>query len=103
VRHTVFSGTNCCHIDLEIEHLIWSITMRSIAPFVLAVTLAGSALAQNQPPPAEVQGEPISVLMFATLGGAALIAVAMFVWFLRKRSNRAAADRALNPNNPSNR
>ena len=77
--------------------------MRWTAPFALAGTFATSALAQNPPPAAEVQGEPISLLMFFTLGGAALIAVGLFLWFLRKRSNRVAADRALNPNNPANR
>jgi hypothetical protein len=77
--------------------------MRWIASFILTVTYAALALAQDAPPPAEVQGEPISMLMFFTLGGAALIAAGFFVWFLRKRSNRAAADRALNPNNPANK
>jgi hypothetical protein len=77
--------------------------MRNLLLFLLTVTCASAALAQSPPPPAEVQGEPISVLMFVTLGGALLIAVALFVMFLRKRSNRAAADRALNPNNQRNR
>jgi heme/copper-type cytochrome/quinol oxidase subunit 2 len=71
--------------------------------FVFAITLAASALAQNAPPPAEVQGEPISTLMLFTLIGGLLIAIGLFAWFLRRRSNRAAADRALNPNNPANR
>jgi hypothetical protein len=77
--------------------------MRWATPILLLISLATPALAQNAPPPAEVQGEPISALMFFTLGGAALVAVGLFLWFLRKRSNRAAADRALNPNNPANR
>jgi hypothetical protein len=64
--------------------------------------LTTSAFAQTPPPPAEVHGEPISSLMFFTLGIALLIAVGGFAWFLRKRSNRDAADRALNPNNPRN-
>jgi len=61
------------------------------------------AVAQNAPPPAEVAGEPVSSLMFFTLGGVLLIAIGSFAWFLRKRSNRDAADRALDPNNPANR
>lgn len=69
---------------------------------VLAAT-ATSAIAQNAPPPAEVAGEPISYLMFFTLGAVLLIAVGSIVWFLRKRSNREAAERALDPNNPANR
>lgn len=71
-----------------------------------AVAFAASAfgaLAQTPPPPAEVAGEPISYLMFFTLGGVLLLAIGSFVWFLRKRSNREAADRALDPSNPANR
>jgi LPXTG-motif cell wall-anchored protein len=64
---------------------------------------AANALAQNAPPPAEVGGEPISSLMFFTLGAILLLAIGSFVWFLRKKSNRAAADRALDPNHPANR
>lgn len=67
------------------------------------VALPAVALAQNPPPPAEVQGEPVSTLMFFTLGIALLLAIGAFVWFLRKRSNRDAAERALDPNHPSNR
>lgn len=64
---------------------------------------AAAAAAQNAPPPAEVAGEPVSYLMFFTLGVVLLIAIGSFAWFLRKRSNREAADRALDPNNPANR
>lgn len=67
----------------------------------LAVTFSAAA-AQTAPPPAEVYGEPISSLMFFTLGAPLVLAVGALFWFLRKRSNRAAADRALNPNNPRN-
>lgn len=77
--------------------------MRWIAQSLLPIVLATTALAQEAPAPAEVQGEPISILMFFTLGVAVVIAIGLFAWFLRKRSNRAAADRALNPNNPANR
>lgn len=72
------------------------------ATVITYAALATSALAQNIPPPAEVHGEPVSALMFFTLGAALLLAIGSFGWFLRKRSNRAAADRALNPNNPRN-
>ncbi len=68
----------------------------------LAAT-AADALAQNAPPPAEVAGEPVSSLMFFTLGIVLLLAIGSFVWFLRKRSNREAAERALDPDNPANR
>jgi hypothetical protein len=69
----------------------------------MLILAALPAAAQSPPPPAEVAGEPISSLMFFTLGTALVLAVGGLVWFLRKRSNRAAADRALNPNNPRNR
>jgi hypothetical protein len=42
------------------------------------------------------------MLIFFTLGVVLLLAVVGFMAFLRKRSNRQAADRALNPNHPSN-
>jgi hypothetical protein len=77
--------------------------MRWTTAFAFAVMFAASALAQNAPPPAEVQGEPISTLMLFTLVAALIIAIGLFAWFLRKRSNRDAADRALNPKNPANR
>jgi LPXTG-motif cell wall-anchored protein len=60
------------------------------AAFALAST---AAWAQSPPAPAEGAGEPISTLMFFTLGGGLVIAVGLFLWFLRKRSNRAAAER----------
>ncbi len=36
-------------------------------------------------------------LMFFTLGAGLLIAIALMMYFLRKRSNRAAAERVFNP------
>lgn len=68
----------------------------------MAIT-ATNALAQNAPPPAEVHGEPVSSLMFCTLGTALVLAIGAFAWFLRKKSNREAAERALDPTNPANK
>jgi hypothetical protein len=73
-----------------------------LQPAFLYIAMATSAFAQSPPPPAEVAGEPISTLMLFTLGAVLLLAIGSLVWFLRKRSNRDAADRALNPNNPRN-
>lgn len=70
---------------------------------VAALGIPAVAWAQNPPPPAEVQGEPISLLMFFTLGIALALALGGIVWFLRKKSNRQAAERALDPNHPANR
>lgn len=70
---------------------------------LLASLLSTAALAQDAPAPAEVAGEPISTLMFFTIGAALAIAVGAFVFFLRSRSNRAAAERALDPNHPANK
>jgi hypothetical protein len=69
--------------------------------FVLA---SGRAFAQATPPPPAASGtaDPVSGLMFFTLGIVLLAAVGSFLWFLRKKSNRAAADRVLNPKNPAN-
>jgi hypothetical protein len=78
--------------------------MKVFAASLIALALTtATALAQNAPPPAEVAGEPVSTLMFFTLGAALMLAVGLFAWFLRKKSNRAAAERALDPNNPANR
>jgi hypothetical protein len=73
------------------------------AAILITFLLSTPALAQDAPAPAEVHGEPISGLMFFTLGVVLLIAIGSFAWFLRKRSNRQAADKALNPNNPANK
>lgn len=77
--------------------------MRRTFMATIVYGIPAAALAQAPPPPAEVQGEPVSTLMFFTLGAALLLAVGAFLWFLRKRSNRAAAERALNPNDPANK
>jgi hypothetical protein len=75
----------------------------SRATQLLLVSLVSTpAWAQDAPAPAEVHGEPVSSLMFFTLGITLVILIGGFAWFLRSRSNRAAADRALNPKNPSN-
>lgn len=42
-------------------------------------------------------GQPVPELMYFTLGAGLFIAILMMVWFLRKRSNRAAAERVFNP------
>jgi hypothetical protein len=67
--------------------------MNRLAVVAPAAFFASAALAQDAPPPAEVAGEPISALMFMTLIGGLIIAIGLFAWFLRKRSNRAAAER----------
>jgi hypothetical protein len=41
--------------------------------------------------------------MFFTLFAALAIGVGAMLWFLRRRSNRDAANRALNPRHPDNR
>lgn len=74
-----------------------------LASVLATAALAQDALAQDAPAPAEVAGEPISTLMFFTIGAALAIAIGAFVFFLRSRSNRAAAERALDPNHPANR
>lgn len=42
-------------------------------------------------------------LMFFTFGIALVIGLGLLALLLRKRSNRAALDRTLNPNHPSNK
>lgn len=79
--------------------------MRLKLAAALASTLAATvAVAQEAAPPAPAEGggEPISTLMFFTCGAALIIAIGALVFFLRSRSNRAAAERALDPNHPAN-
>lgn len=75
-------------------------------PLFLAMTVdAATAYAQQTPadpnaaPAAPPPGadEMTGQLMFFTLGAALLIAVVAMLYFLRSRSNRAAADRVFNP------
>jgi hypothetical protein len=78
---------------------------RLIAPTLgLLVWPAYQAFAQQtqpaQPAPTDA---PVPDLMFFTLGAVLIIAIGAFVMFLRKRSNREATDRALNPNHPANK
>lgn len=71
---------------------------------LFATLMASPAFAQaNPPPPAEGGGEPLALLMFFTIGIVFLIAVASFLYFLRKRPNREAVNRGINPNHPSNK
>lgn len=76
-------------------------------PLWLAMTaMSASAFAQGTPadpntapatqPPAGAD-EMTGQLMFFTLGAGLLIAVVAMMYFLRSRSNRAAADRVFNP------
>lgn len=76
--------------------------MKLFAFLTLLLASATTALAQGAPAPAEGGGEPISTLMFFTFGAVLVVAIGALVVFLRSRSNRAAADRALNPNHPAN-
>jgi hypothetical protein len=79
--------------------------MKAILSLISMFCMSVAAYAQdtNPPAPAASPGEPVSMLMFFTLGAVLLIAIGAFAWFLRSRSNRDAADRAMNPDNPANR
>jgi hypothetical protein len=65
---------------------------------ILSVAASTPTLAQETPT-VSIQslatGTAIPMLMFFTLGSVLLIAIGSFVMFLRKRSNRGAASRAL--------
>ena len=60
-----------------------------------SIWLASAVAALAQQPE---QNVPTDLMLF-TLGAVLLVAVLAFAYFLRRRSNRAAAGRALNPNN----
>lgn len=78
-------------------------TILALMAFVASTAAYAQTTTAPPPPPAEGSGEPISMLMFVTLGLALAIGVFALMWFRRKSSNRAAMDRTLNPNHPDNR
>jgi integral membrane sensor domain MASE1 len=82
------------------EAIMFSRVLAVLTVVLLAPVLA---LAQEQPAVPTPAQQPVSSLMFFTFGAVLLIAVGLFVRFLMSRSNREAANRALNPNHPSNR
>lgn len=71
----------------------------NLAAATVPPLLATPALTQNAPSPAAVAGQPISVLMLLTLGTGFVLVTGALFWVLLKRSNRKAAERALNRNN----
>lgn len=80
--------------------------MRRLSTAAATLLAPFQAFAQSPTPPAPPEvgaGEPVSTLMFFTLGAGLGIAVVALLWFLRRRSNRDAASKALNPNDPANR
>lgn len=74
--------------------LFFAMTVNA-APAYAQQTPADPNAAPGAPPPGAdgMTGE----LMFFTLGAALLIAIVAMLYFLRSRSNRAAADRVFNP------
>ena len=68
-------------------------------PTAALLLLPDAAHAQEKLP----DNTAIPSLMFFTLGAVLLVAIALLVSFMRKRSNREAMDKVLNPKNPSNR
>ncbi len=74
-----------------------------LAPLIATATLYVSTAAAQTPPVVDGTAAPVPSLMFFTLGSALVILVVAFVMFLRKRSNRDATIKVLNPNDPSNK
>jgi Na+(H+)/acetate symporter ActP len=72
-----------------------------VALQILSMVLAVPALAQQVEPAAD--NSIIPVLMFATFGLVIAFAVIALANFLRKRSNREAFDKAVNPNHSANK
>jgi hypothetical protein len=69
-----------------------------LAFFVGALAAITPSIAQDNSNEAVVPS-----LMFFTIGAALVIGIGLLVLFLRKRSNRKATERVLNPNHPSNK
>ena len=75
--------------------LLLAITVSSATAYAQQTPADPNAAQPAAPPPGadEMTGQ----LMFFTLGAALLIAIVAMLYFLRRRSNRAAADRVFNP------
>lgn len=80
--------------------------MFPVTTVMLWLAMAAAAFAQQNPAPDQPATAPApppgadqmtGQLMFFTLGAGLLIAIALMMYFLRKRSNRAAAERVFNP------
>lgn len=68
---------------------------RTAAGAVIWLAFAWPSVAQQSRDSNLSTDQAIPSLMFFTLGAVLLIAVGAFVYFLRKRSNREATERAL--------
>lgn len=74
-----------------------------LAAAAMSVMVPALALAQEPPGQTLPTDTAIPSLMFFTLIAALVIGVGAFAYFLRKRSNRAAAERALDIKDNSKR
>lgn len=75
-------------------------------PIVMAAVLAAplQVLAQTPTPaPNGTTSEPQSMLVFFILATLLVIAIAAWLWIVRRRSNPGPTSRPLDPNNPLNR
>ncbi|PPC81372.1 MAG: hypothetical protein CTY31_12885 [Hyphomicrobium sp.] len=68
----------------------------------LAGLAATAAIAQEQVAPVATD-TAIPTLMFGTIGGVLLVAILALAYFFRKKSNREATERVLDPTHPSNK
>lgn len=69
---------------------------------VVAALWSTAAIAQEQTAPVATD-TAIPTLMFGTIGGVLLVAVVALAYFFRKKSNRDATERVLDPTHPSNK
>ena len=68
----------------------------------VAALWSTAANAQEQVPPVATD-TAIPTLMFGTIGGVLLVSILALAYFFRKKSNREATERVLDPTHPSNK
>jgi uncharacterized membrane protein len=71
--------------------------------FIASITIYAAQAAAQTMPAVDGTAAPVASLMFFTLGSVLVILVVAFLLFLRKKSNRDATVKVLNPNDPSNK
>ena len=78
-------------------------TVKFILPLAAIPAMwSATALAQETTAPVTTD-TAIPTLMFGTIGGVLLVAIIALAYFFRKKSNRDATERVLDPTHPSNK
>lgn len=76
------------------KRILWEVVMKRFLTTAVAFLIPFAALAQQSEGQLSTN-EAVPSLMLFTLGAGLVIAIGLLVWFLRRRSNRAAMERVI--------